>query len=173
MRLKIGHLEAPGNPAAAKDSRALTHHTNQPSRTHTLLHPAMHAALVAAVTARIPSGRMNSPGRSLIPLQDVTSHVGASLLFLQHLRPPLFRKIGPAARWREVDRSISATPRSYCYLSLHIPQQTSGAWTSISVQRLHQKMVRLSRPTPRATNHYSHSRSLASLEVISPASSSS
>jgi hypothetical protein len=65
MRLKIGHLEAPGNSAAAKDSRALTGHTNHSSRTHTFLHPAMHAQLVAAVTARVWSWRH---GRSLIPL---------------------------------------------------------------------------------------------------------
>lgn len=93
--------------------------------------------------------------------------------FLQHLRPPSFRKIGPAARWPEVDRSISAIRRSCCCLSPHIPQQTSGAWTLISAQRLRQKMGRLSQPMPRATNHYCRSRSWASLEAIWPAYSSS
>ena len=58
-------LEALGNPAATKDSRALTSHTNHSSRTHILLHPVMHAELVAAVTARTSPWQ---DGRSLIPL---------------------------------------------------------------------------------------------------------
>lgn len=58
-------LEALGNSAATKDSRALTRHTNHSSRTHILLHPAMHAELVAAVTARTSSWQ---DGGSLILL---------------------------------------------------------------------------------------------------------